>query len=1085
MDSCQVRKCAVLCMALVILTSVSGLSADTAADIVAASGVKGGIVVHLGCGAPSTSSGQTGGLTAALRVDDRYLVHGLSADPGQVAKAREHIRSSGTYGPVSVDVFDGKHLPYAGNLVNLVVVSDACRVSRTEIERVLAPGGVVVTDQPSAIKGQTWTKPWPADMDQWTHYLHGPRNNAVAEDAAIGPPRSLRWSAPPRWGRTHEELASMSAMVSAGGRLFYIVDDAPLISLWYPAEWKLVARDAFNGVKLWEKPIGLWNDHLRHFRSGPTHLPRRLVAVGDNVFVTLGFDAPVTRLDAATGKALHTYKGTERTEEIVCHGGALYLMVGTSESKRLGKGLSQRGEPKPTATRFLIALDLESGKELWRKNAKGADFILPLSLSAFGSKVFYQDVSGIACVDSRTGARKWLTKRQTPSKRYGWSTSTLVITENVVLCADRKMPGQPREKNPAATTDLSWGVTCFDAQSVSRKGANEVVAYAMADGRRLWSAPCGEGYNSPVDVFVVGSTVWLGPGFRQGYDLATGEVRKKFSVSRKPVGMVHDRCYRNKASANFIFTGKDGIEVIDLEKGWVGNNSWVRGTCQYGILPANGMLYAPPDACGCHRKARLQGLNALSSSLPESAKGKPVSETGRLVKGPAYGQVSAATPPDRAAWTMYRHDGLRSGATSASVPSAVTEKWRADVNGRLTQPVVANGKVFVASADAHTLYALSAADGSRAWDYTAGGRVDSSPTLYKGLVVFGSADGWVTCLDQRNGRLAWRFHAAPEERLIAINGRLESSWPIHGSVLVQNDEILFTAGRSSYLDGGILFYRLDPLTGKMLACSIISHLDPVTGKQTAKETRGSFDSEGTTSDILSTDGESVFLKHMCFESSGKETGATRPHLFSATGFLGEEWFVRAYWLYGTDTGAGYGRWASMRSGASNLAPAGRIMSFDDQRIYGYGRVKHASGWTGHRGDSYHLFASAKVYGKAASGAGAKGKKPARGKTFAWSQKVPLIVRAMVLTPDQLIVAGVPDLARKDEGGRSFTNPKEGLDALRGQRGGTLAIISKSDGKTSNEIKLDSPPAFDGMSATEGCLYISTLDGTVVCLGSGS
>ncbi|GAG01460.1 unnamed protein product, partial [marine sediment metagenome] len=264
--------------------------------------------------------------------------------------------------------------------------------------RVLTPGGVALVRRDG-----TWVKtvkPWPDEMDEWTHFLHGPQNNAVSEDVLVGPPKSLRWAGPPRWGRTHEELASMSAMVSSGGRLFYIVDNAPLISVWYPAEWKLVARDAFNGIKLWEKPVGPWNDHLRHFRSGPTHLPRRLVAVGDDVFVTLGLDAAVTRLDAATGRVLNTYEGTEQTEEIVCHDGALYLMVGTSEVKRSGEGLSRRGEPEPTTTRSLIVLDVESGKELWRKNAKGADFILPLSLTVFQDKLFYQDVSGIACLDA-------------------------------------------------------------------------------------------------------------------------------------------------------------------------------------------------------------------------------------------------------------------------------------------------------------------------------------------------------------------------------------------------------------------------------------------------------------------------------------------------------------------------------------------------------------------------------------------------------------------------------------------------------------------------------------------------------------
>jgi len=1066
-------------MILCCFSAVAVQAADNAEDILAATGVKGGLIVHVGCG--------DGKLTAELGKGESFLVHGLTTNATNVAEARRNIRVAGLYGKVSVERFPGKTLPYAENLVSLIVSDKSTDVPQQEILRVLRPLGVAYVKR----DGQ-WTKtvkPWPAQMDEWTHYLHGPQNNAVAEDASIGPPRSLRWGCPPRWGRTHEELASMSAMVSARGRLFYIVDNAPLISVWYPAEWKLVARDAFNGVKLWEKPVARWNDHLRHFRSGPTHLPRRLVAVGNDVFVTLGLDAPVTRLHAASGSVLNTYKGTERTEEIVCHDGTLYLMVGTSEGQRSGEGLSRRGEPEPTATRFLVALDVESGEELWRQNAKGTDFILPLSLTAFEDKVFYQDISGIACLDARTGARKWLAERPTPSKRYGWSTSTLVITQDVVLCADRKVTGQPGKKPPAATADLAWSVTCFNVPSVSRKGACELIAYSMTDGHQLWSAPCGEGYNAPVDVFAVDSTVWLGPGFSQGYDLATGEIRKKFAAKPGPVGMVHARCYRNKATSNFIFTGRDGIEVIDLQKGWTGNNSWVRGTCQYGILPANGMLYAPPDACGCHPKARLQGLNALSSTVPDSANGKPISEAGRLVEGPAYEQIgnrkSAIENPND--WPVYRHDALRSGATGAVVPDSVKLKWSTEIRGRLTQPVCSGSQVFVASADSHELHALSIDDGRKAWSYTAGGRIDSSPTLYKGLVVFGSADGWVTCLDGRDGEVVWRFYAAPQQHLIVSHGQLESSWPVHGSVLLHNDELMFTAGRSSYLDGGLYLYRLNPATGNMLACSVISHLDPVTGKQKGKEVRGSFDSEGSTSDILSADGESIFLKHMCFDGSGKEVQNTRPHLFSPTGLLGEEWFIRAYWLYGTNTGAGYGRWASMKSGDSSKAPAGRILSFDDQRMYGYGRAQHSSGWTGHRGDAYHLFSSVKVYEQPSRPAAKRGRSKARapaGKPFIWSQKPSLIVRSMVLTADKLIVAGVPDLARKDESGRSFSNPEEGLAALAGRRGGRLAMISTDDGTKIREIKLDSPPVFDGMSATEGKFFISLKNGCVTCFAAG-
>ena len=63
-------------------------------------------------------------------------------------------------------------------------------------------------------------------------------------------------------------------------------------------------------------------------------------------------------------------------------------------------------------------------------------------------------------------------------------------------------------------------------------------------------------------------------------------------------------------------------------------------------------------------------------------------------------------------------------------------------------------------------------------------------------------------------------------------------------------------------------------------------------------------------DILSGDGDSVFMKQIHFDAEGNKTNEERPHLFCFTGFLGEEWFVRSYWLIGTDVGAGWGGWAN-------------------------------------------------------------------------------------------------------------------------------------------------------------------------------
>ena len=150
--------------------------------------------------------------------------------------------------------------------------------------------------------------------------MHDASNNAVAHDDRIGPPRHLQWQSGPRWGRHHDHMASVSAMVTARGRVFSIVDEGARVSPQLPADWKLVARDAFNGVLLWKLPIERWHDNLWPLKSGPANLPRRLVAGGDTVYVTLGIEAPVTALDAATGKTvLREYADTSGAEEIVQH----------------------------------------------------------------------------------------------------------------------------------------------------------------------------------------------------------------------------------------------------------------------------------------------------------------------------------------------------------------------------------------------------------------------------------------------------------------------------------------------------------------------------------------------------------------------------------------------------------------------------------------------------------------------------------------------------------------------------------------------------------------------------------------------
>ena len=101
---------------------------------------QGGLVVHLGCG--------DGKLTAALRANDSYLVHGLDADLRTSRRPGRHIQSLGSVRAGFGPAVDGERLPYVDNLVNLVVADSPGQVPMDEVMRVLVPGGVALDRRP-------------------------------------------------------------------------------------------------------------------------------------------------------------------------------------------------------------------------------------------------------------------------------------------------------------------------------------------------------------------------------------------------------------------------------------------------------------------------------------------------------------------------------------------------------------------------------------------------------------------------------------------------------------------------------------------------------------------------------------------------------------------------------------------------------------------------------------------------------------------------------------------------------------------------------------------------------------------------
>jgi outer membrane protein assembly factor BamB len=1053
--------------------------------ILAETGVRGGLIVHLGCG--------DGKLTAALYAGESFVVHGLDGNADQIAKARARLHSLGVYGPVSVDRIDGKQLPYADNLVNLIVAENGHDVPADEVMRVLTPGGVAFVRH----DGQ-WTKtkkPRPREIDEWTHFLHDASNNAVARDRRVGPPRRMQWNVGPLWSRSHEHTSSIAAMISGGGRLFYVVDEG-LTSITnntdqrIPDRWMLLARDAFNGVLLWKRPLPQWRgDEWKGFalRGRPASVPKRIVTDGERLFATLSHRSGVSILDPATGNLRTTIQETEGAQEVVLHGGTLIVYVDKLQKRR--------GQPNGA----ILAVDVDGNRPRWR--APVIRF-LSQSLAADRQRVVCCDGDEMLCLSMADGSELWRA-----SGSGGRGEKTIILVDEIVLEA----------------------------------GGPKIVARDAATGKTLWTAPGGQGAMRPMDLFVAGGCAWHASADGiAGYDLATGRLARTLNPSTVQSAGHHLRCYRAKATERFLITQFRGAEFVSLTDENHSNNDWIRGACRHGVMPANGLLYVPPNPCFCYPGAKLTGLLALAPDGKAEGKEQAIEAAPQLERGPAYGEelspVSSIRLPPSDDWPTYRHDARRSGATGSEVPARVWQQWQVPLRGPITPPVVSGGQVFVAAKDEHTLYVFGVADGRRLWRFIAGGRIDSPPTVYRGLVLFGCADGRVYCLRASDGELVWRYRPVRDDRRIMAFNQLESAWRVHGSVLVAGGVAYCTAGRSSFLDGGIRLVGLDPSTGRVQCETRLDTWSPVREDFQGKPFVPSYHVEGSHTDVLVAEEEHVYLTQYEFDRNlvpqkasylmpdsnnpvstlditqaeytmsdpdmeqgfahfrgfhrymekahpqltkeytekygGLSMGdrQTGTHLATTGGFLDDTWFNRTFWMYSNL----WPGWYHAHRGAKS----GQLLVVGPQRTYAlqaYPTRNRQSPLFKPDDKGYLLVVDSNdtepVLDELTRGA-TKGMGYTRLKPPVWFDWVPVRIRGMVLAGKSLFVAGPPDAI----------DAADPMASFEGRMGAVLRAYSAADGTMLAEQKLDAPPVFDGLIAAEGRLFLSTTDGRLICMG---
>ena len=289
------------------------------------------------------------------------------------------------YGLLSVEQSAaGAALPYTENLVNLVLLQTQPTAAQwQEIARVLRPEGLVLGS--AELFGGTSArdaglrllsahslgeqiaiarKPWPAEMDEWTHPRHSASGNAVSQDTMVAPPRRVRWLAGP-W----EEVANL---VTIRGRNFY---------------GGMLARDGFNGLRLWQRNVAP-SPAQGGFSFRPVRGSAPPVTGADRVYV---FSAGTLQaFDAVTGETVQQYPDAGKPQHILFDEGVLVTVDPghvrcldadsgrplwshmASEPRHVvaGDGLVSlvQGSPRRGETCEVVVLDQRTGQVRWRRN---------------------------------------------------------------------------------------------------------------------------------------------------------------------------------------------------------------------------------------------------------------------------------------------------------------------------------------------------------------------------------------------------------------------------------------------------------------------------------------------------------------------------------------------------------------------------------------------------------------------------------------------------------------------------------------------------------------------------------------------
>ena len=734
--------------------------------------LKRGIVLVTGNIEPKIEEGV---LSLAKKTD--FTFYFQSPDASKVLAVRKAAANANLLGKqIFVEQSKLDRICLGDNMVDLAVVNG---VKKQELLRVLRPGAWAIFGDNKI------TKPANKGTDSWSHPFHRPDNNPQSTDQLARAPYLTQFIQAPKFSPMPQ------ITVAAGGRVYRAFGHIAHKANQNMMLNTLICTSAHNGIIHWKRKL---NPGFMIHRN-------TMVATQDALYMADNESCKI--IDAFTGEVRDeivipknigdgpTWKWMAMIDD------TLYALVGSkeipvktvpSDKPGLGHwpwGMWEGHDYKNPKTNFgygrtFVAIDLKTKQIKWQHSEK--EYIDARGVCMRSGKIYFYS------------PKKFLAALNTQGKPV-WKNDSKDLLEAIAPHAR----AQHYITGYATTTYIK----CSDNEIFFAGPVRpNLVCASTKDGRLLWQKKDG----GNVQLVLRDDGVYAAGAQRSKggmvLDYTTGDVKSEMPWRRA--------CTRATGSIDSVFFRANGGTVrMDVPSNTAQHIAPMRPPCQDGVIISDGNLFWGPWMCGC--QLSLYGhisLTAAGDQLASPGNARPQFESS---EGNINNTVNLKA--NKNDWAVYQGNNRRTATTPLSLPEKFKQDWAftPSTDTMPTAPVTSGGLTFIADRSG-VLRALDN-QGRAKWEAYTAGAIYFPPAVANGRVYTGSADGRVYAHEAATGRKLWSYRVAPTERWIAVFGKLISTWPVAGGVLVENDTVYAAAGIAHY--DGTHVVALDAITGKL------------------------------------------------------------------------------------------------------------------------------------------------------------------------------------------------------------------------------------------------------------------------------